>query len=494
MKPPSAFIRWLVSIAALLCAIYSATAASTPNVVLYVCDDWGRDAGCFGNPVLKTPHIDQLARDGTRFERAYCTTASCSASRSVILTGLHNHLNGQYGHQHDMHHFSAFPSVRSLPVLLSDGGYRTARVGKFHVAPDDVFRFENVFKANSRNGVAMAEACRDWFGARDERPFFLYICTSDPHRGGGVLAGDPAKPDAFGNNAVYRGINEIRYDPKDVIVPPWLPDTPECRAEIAQYYQSVSRVDQGVGHLVQMLKELGLYDNTLIMLTSDNGMAFPGSKTNLYEPGMHLPLIVRAPAQKQRGGTCDAMVSWVDFTPTILEFCGVSAPDAPAVSGISEDGDARPRRPQARKYSFHGRSWAGLWDKEKPTGWDEVYASHTFHEITMYYPMRVVETRQHKLILNLAHQLPFPFASDLWASATWQSVHRRGGSHYGGRLVANYLQRPRYELYDKEKDPQEFKNVVNDLAYAQVFEQLSAKLKAFQRESRDPWVVKYEHE
>jgi N-sulfoglucosamine sulfohydrolase len=494
MKSPSILIRWLLSAAPFLCGFHLASAAPKPNVILYVCDDWGRDAGCFGNPLLKTPHIDQLASDGTRFERAYCTTASCSASRSVILTGLHNHLNGQYGHQHDVHHFSVFPSVKPLPVLLAAGGYRTARVGKFHIAPEEVFRFEKVFQANSRNGIAMADACRDWLAAKDERPFFVYICTGDPHRGGGVVAGNSAKPDSFGNNATYKRIDEVRYDPKDVIVPPWLPDTPECRAEIAQYYQSVSRVDQGVGHLVQMLKDLSLYDNTLIILTSDNGMAFPGSKTNLYEPGMHLPLIVRAPTQKNRGGTCDAMVSWVDFTPTILDFCEIPPPDAPPVTGLTEDGAARPRRTPGQKYTFHGRSWAGLWDQEKPAGWDEVYASHTFHEITMYYPMRVIETRRHKLILNLAHQLPFPFASDLWASATWQSVHRRGDSHYGGRLVTDYLQRPHYELYDKEKDPQEFKNVVNDPAYAKVFEQLSAKLKNFQTETRDPWAVKYEHE
>jgi N-sulfoglucosamine sulfohydrolase len=299
-----------------------------------------------------------------------------------------------------------------------------------------VIKFESVFQANSRNGIDMADACRAWVAGMDERPFFLYICKSDPHRGGGVVAGDPAKPDSFGNNETYKGINEVHYDPKDVIVPPWLPDTPECRAEIAQYYRSVSRVDQGVGYLIRMLKEQGLYENTLIMLTSDNGMAFPGSKTNLYEPGMHLPLIVRAPEQKARGGTCDAMVSWVDFTPTILDFCGVSVPDAPPVSGIQENPAGKKRAPAKQKYTFHGRSWAGLWDQEKPAGWDQVYASHTFHEITMYYPMRVVETRTHKLILNVAYQLPYPFASDLWASATWQSVHRRGESHYGGRLVA----------------------------------------------------------
>jgi N-sulfoglucosamine sulfohydrolase len=468
--------------------------AAKPNVVLYVLDDWGRDAGCFGNKVIHTPNIDALAAEGTRFEQAHCTTASCSASRSVILSGLHNHLNGQYGHQHGDAHFSAFPNVLSLPVLLAKGGYRTARIGKYHVAPEEVFHFEQAFPANSRNGIEMADKCRDWFTAKDERPFFLYICSSDPHRGNGVVESDPHKPDSFGNNGSYPGHTPVVYDPKTVVVPPWLPDTPECRAEIAQYYQSVSRADQGIGRLVQLLKDTGRYDDTLFILTSDNGIAFPGSKTNLYEPGMHLPLIVRAPEQKHRGGTCNAMVSWVDFTPTILDFCGVTVPDAPRVGDNAEIFPGQKRPVKLEKYSFHGRSWRGLWDEENPAGWDEVFASHTFHEIQMYYPMRVIETRKWKLILNLAHQLPYPFASDLWASATWQSVAQKGESHYGGRLVADYLQRPRYELYDKQADPQEFKNLAADPAHKAVFDELAAKLKDFQQRTRDPWVVKYEHE
>ena len=117
------------------------------------------------------------------------------------------------------------------------------------------------------------------------------------------------------------------YDPKDVIVPPFLPDTAASRAEIAEYYQSVSRLDEGIGHLVSILKSAGKYDDTLILYLSDNGVALAGAKTTLYEPGMRVPFIVREPKQAKTGRTQDALVSWVDIMPTLLDYAGIDASD-----------------------------------------------------------------------------------------------------------------------------------------------------------------------
>src|SRR5262245_15567194 len=122
----------LVSAVVVLLVLCAVASAASRNVVLIVTDDQGQDAGCYGNPVIKTPNIDALAADGTRFKNAYCTTASCSPSRSVILTGLFNHANGQYGLEHAEHHFNSFSNVTSLPAMLGAAGYRTARIGKFH--------------------------------------------------------------------------------------------------------------------------------------------------------------------------------------------------------------------------------------------------------------------------------------------------------------------------------------------------------------------------
>mgnify|MGYP006291436793 CR=1 FL=1 len=153
-----------------------------PNIILFVSDDHGTDAlGCYGNSVIETPNLDRLAAEGVKFTNAYCTSASCAASRSVILTGKFGHATGSYGHVHEYHHFSTFDTVQSLPVLLDDYGYLTARIGKYHLAPESVYHFQEVLEANPRNTVEMANKCMDVINS--EKPFFLYFCTDDPHRG-----------------------------------------------------------------------------------------------------------------------------------------------------------------------------------------------------------------------------------------------------------------------------------------------------------------------
>ncbi|HSI34727.1 MAG TPA: sulfatase [Tepidisphaeraceae bacterium] len=480
-----------------------------PNVVLMVADDHGREAmGAYGNPIIKTSNMDQLAKEGTLYANAFCTTASCSASRSVILSGLHNHATGQYGHQHSFHHFAAYSSVKSLPVILTENGYRTARIGKFHVAPDEVFKFETVLPSagGNRNSVRMADNCKD-FVADKSKPFFLYFCVSDPHRGGGKLKDVAGGPDAFGNDKKYEGVDEVVYDPAKVIVPAWMPDTAEARAEIAQYYQAISRVDQGLGRLVKLLKDAGQWENTVFIYTADNGSAMPGSKTTLYDPGMRLPLIVRAPGAKA-GVTSEAMVSWVDFAPTILDLAGVKEVLAPPLrQGEAEErggeaggrgkGKAAAAAGKLVPYAFHGRSFRPTLGTggPAPEGWREVYASHTFHEITMYYPMRVIRTDRYKLIYNVAHQLPFPFATDLQDSATWQSVLKGGtGAKYGKRTIDAFVNRPKYELYDLQADPDEAVNLADKPEMRATLGELSGRLKAFQEKTKDPWVVKYEYE
>lgn len=434
------------------------------NVVLLIADDLGLQLGCYGDSKIRTPNIDDLAKNGVRFTHAFAAVSSCSPSRATLYTGLHTHENGQYGLAHATHNFHSFANVRGMPDLLKSNGYRTGIIGKIHVQPRSVYPFDAEMVKNlggNRNVAVMGEQARQFFRDSGEKPFALVIGFSDPHRA--------AK--GFANENRYRGVKEIAYQPSDVALPYFLSDKPEVRREWADYYQSISRLDQGVGFILDALKETKHAEDTLVIFLSDNGPPFPGAKTTLYDAGVHLPLIVSSPALKRRGITNDAMVSWIDILPTILDWAGVKAPSARS-----------------------GRSLLPILEESDSKGWDTVYGSHQFHEVTMYYPVRMIRTRTHKYLRNLAHKLDYPFASDIYNSLTWQGILERGDKTMGDRSVDNFIHRPLEELYDLEKDPHELRNVAKDPAYADTLKDLRERLKAWEVKTRDPWLLKYKYE
>lgn len=496
----------------LVCLFAGTVSAAERNIILFITDDESPTLGCYGDPAAVTPAIDQIARDGLIFRNAFATTASCSASRSVVMSGLHNHRNGQFGHQHHYHKFASFHDVvsLSLPRVMARAGYRTGQIGKYHVAPEIVYHFETYLNGNGRNAVAMADASRDFLTDRtDNRPFFLYFATSDPHRGGGKDTDSKRelKPDLFGNkphDGAYPGVEEVFYDPAQVTVPPFLPDTPDTREELAQYYQSCSRVDQGVARLVQILKEADLFDKTMFIFTSDHGMAFAGGKTTVYEGGLRVPMVVRDPYQSKRGVESNALISHIDITPTLLDFAGGldAASNAPK-DPINPDkfwkqrGEAlRENRNGNKKFSaYHGKSWMHCLANPEEPHHETIFASHTFHEIQMYYPMRVVRDSKYKLIWNIAHPLPYPFASDLWAASSWQAQWAKGmDAPYGNMTVGQYVQRPQFELFDIAADPNETTNLADSEGHRDILDRYKAKLKAMQKEMDDPWIMKWDYE
>ena len=441
-------------------------AAGPKNVVLLVADDLGMQVGCYGDKVAKTPNIDALAASGTRFTHGFASVSSCSPSRATLLTGMPTHMCGQYGLAHATHNAHSFRTVKGLPALLAPAGYRSGVIAKLHVQPKEVFPFDAEIAGNGRNPVQIAEQTKKFLADTGDKPFFLLVGFTDPHRA--------AK--GFANEGKYpASVPAVKFDPKGVPVPYFLPDQPEVRAELADFYQSVARLDHGVGLVVKVLEESKKLDDTLVIFLSDNGIPFPGAKTTLYDSGVHLPLIVRKPGQKPTA--CAAMASWTDITPTILDWCGVK----PVAEG--------------KKATLPvGRSLLPVLEDTTPTGWDVVYGSHQFHEITMYYPMRMVRTRTHKYILNLAHPLEYPFASDLWGSDMWQGVLTRGDKMMGAREVKAFLHRPKEELYDLTADANELKNLAADPTQAKTLEDLRGKLAAWREKTNDPWLVKNQHE
>jgi N-sulfoglucosamine sulfohydrolase len=459
MRTRIAVIAWL---GLALVVSDGAWAKSGRSVLLLVADDLGRDdLSCYGHPLAKTPNLDRLARAGVRFTHAFATTASCSPSRSVLYTGLHNHANGQYGLSHAEHHFVQHAFVETIFTLLRGNGYRIGLIGKKHVLPESKYAADFEPRVNPRDVQRVGELAAKFFESAGDQPFLLIVGFTDPHRA--------AK--GFGNERTYPGETPVAYDPSQVPVPHFLPEEPEVRAELAEYHQAVSRADQAVGRVLAALEAAGKQGETLVVFTSDNGMPFPGAKTTVYDPGLRMPLIVRHPTRAKRGVVNHALVSHVDLTPTLLEWTETTGP----------------------KYPLHGRSFLPILEEENPAGWEEVYASHTFHEVTMYYPMRAIRTRKFKFIWNLAAPLSFPPASDLFGSQTWQGVLRRKPTLYGSRPLQKYLYRDEFELYDVQKDPREIHNLANDPAYAQIRRDLAGKLRTFQEQTADPWAVRYKY-
>jgi N-sulfoglucosamine sulfohydrolase len=446
--------------ALVLVLLMAAPVSAAPrNVLLIIADDQGRDLGAYGNTAIHTPNLDALAARGTLFTQAFSTVSSCSPSRSVIYTGLYSHSNGMYGLAHDIHNQHLLPTVKTLPVMLKQAGYATALVGKKHILPNEALPFDQELapeQPGNRDVARLADAAQRFIAAQSAKPFFVIVGFSDPHRA----------PENFGNTREWPRVPRVTYRPSDVQLPTSLPDLPEVRADLAQYYESISRLDSGVGLLLEALRATHHESDTLVIYLSDNGRPFPGAKTTLYDEGILLPLIVYEPGGKANVRNA-AMVSWIDITPTILEWTA------------ARTGGSSP---------LPGRSLLPILSETNPQGWDRVYASHSFHEIQQYYPMRAVRTRQYKYILNLAAELPYPIAGDVASSPSWHAITSHAGAKLGGRTLDAFLHRPREELYDVARDPQELTNLAMDPAHQAVLKEMRTDLQRFRAATHDPWL------
>ena len=463
------------------------------NVLLMVADDEGLESPIYGNNHIKTPHLQKLAQRSLVFKHAFTSVSSCSPSRSVIMTGLPQHQNGMYGLQHAFQHFQSFDNVMSLPRILNNTkDYWTGIIGKKHVAPESVFPYAYSFTEQDgynlnqvgRNITYMKELARNFLAEaqKNDLPFFLYIGFFDAHRASST-APCGGFCERFGDGSSGMGVipdwTPVDYDPNDVEVPFFIPDTPTARVDIAAQYRTISRLDQGVGLMLQALEDYEFNDNTLIIYVSDNGSPFPNAKTNLYETGMNEPMMISNPLDKSHWGKeSDALVSTTNIVPTVLDWFDLQYP----------------------KYHLFGPNPTELksnsllpltTSRGTNDGWDTVYASHDFHEVTMYYPMRVIRTQDYRLIHNLNFAMPYPLATDLYDSLTFRDMIKRtmnNESIQWFKALKEYYYREQYELFDLSKDPHETKNVANDPEYKSVFDDLKSKLYNWRNVTDDPWL------
>ena len=457
------------------------------NVVQLIADDLGLMLGCYGLKCIQTPNIDKLASEGTLFTNAFASTASCSGSRSTIYTGLHTHQNGQYGLNHGWNHFQTHDHVETVPQIFNALGYQTGIIGKVHVGPREVYPWEWYAPSESRNVRDIASQTGDFFDAAktSDRPFHLTVGFRDPHR--------DASRGGFGNGEDdIKHLDVPEYHTQDVEIPTFLSDVPELRAELAEYYKSISRMDMGVGYIMEELEKRGLLDNTLVIFVSDNGAPFVNSKTTLYDAGVRLPLIVRRPRTGHPSGVVNPnMVSFLDILPTCIDWAGCT-------DGQVKTGNTG--KPPTRL----GRSFLPILDEAKfvpDSEWtQQVFGSHTFHEIQNYWPTRFLRTRRFKYHRNIAWKLDFPFGTDVYGSLSWEGIRNStllSDSEsdtpevmLGRRRLTRYLFRGPEELFDLEADPEEIDNLAQKPEYQEQLVQMRKLTEEWQYLTDDVWLFK----
>jgi len=312
-------------------------------------------------------------------------------------------------------------------------------------------------------------------------PFLLYVGFHDSHRCGRTHPKFGQFCEKFGNGDKGMGLipdwTPVKYSYKDVPGNYFIPNTHIAREEIAAQYQTISRLDQGVGLILSELEKAGVSNDTLVIFTSDNGIPFPCGKTNMYAPGMSVPLLISSPSV-QRNQNTSKLVSLLDLFPTILDWFDIEFKNY-VLNG--------------KVVKLTGSSLLPLINgtMNQYQGDDVAYGSHSFHEITMYYPMRVVRTDQYKLIRNLNHLMPFSIDQDLYVSPSFLDVLNR--SQHGHTLnwyktLDQYYYRGRGEFYNLALDPAEMSDAFEDKRYQDVIHSLSAMLTNWMNITNDPWI------
>ncbi|MCX8037349.1 MAG: sulfatase [Candidatus Sumerlaeia bacterium] len=418
----------------------SAAPSPRPNILFILSDDHSAPfLGCYGDKVIRTPNLDRLAAEGMRFDRAYTTCPQCVPSRASLMTGRSPVAIA-------MTRFSApLPAeVPAWPHLLRENGYFTGVCGRYYHLDGpateggvlqeilqrhnlEAFgpRFDRFEKRGSR--AETPAWVNKFFDAKPaDQPFFLWVNFSDPHR-------------PFDKNAL-----PTPHDPKRLQLPGHFPDTALLREDLAQYYDEIGRLDGDVQRILDILKERGFADNTIIIFMGDNGGALLRGKGTLYEMGCHVPLIVRWPGKVQPGSTTPELISGEDLMPTFLEAAGVPVPN-----------------------SVTGRSFLNLLLGKPHKGRDYVFTERGAHgqglpnNSAAFDLGRALTTQTHRFIYNALWQIPFS-PVDFGGQPFWKELQQM---HAEGKLAPEFSRlyfsptRPMFELYDLRNDPFEMNNL-----------------------------------
>lgn len=442
---------------ALLIPLAALHAAPKLNILLFTADDMNFDSsGVYGGPIKDlTPHIDALAAQGLRFERAYTVVAVCQPSRQVMLTGLYPHRSGSMGF------YPLKADARTLNDHLHDAGYLISTLGKnSHHQPAQKFHADPASDGISRHPSKLAETTRTFLKtARAQgRPFFHNVNCYDPHR---PFIGMKGADDLAGGEAPSR-----RVTPEEITrVPGFLEDLPDIRRELAGYYTNVRRLDDALGAVLKVLDEEGFADNTLVVFWGgDHGMSFPFSKSNCYENSSRGALILRWPGVTKPGAVDRAhLVSTLDFTPTLL-----AAAALPPISGVD------------------GRSFLPALKSETMPGWDRVFTFYNAAFGNNWLPMRCVRTRDRAYIWNAWSDGQREYHTENMSGLTWKAMLAAAATNPAIKARTDFnLRRAPEEFYDLTQDPDERRNLIADPPRQKEIEAMRGDLLALMRRTGD---------
>ena len=420
-----------------------AQAASKPNMVFIIADDCTyRDIGCYGGQA-RTPHIDKLATEGMRFTRCFQAAPMCSPTRHNIYTGLYPVKSGAWPN-----HTRAYPHVKSIVHHLRPLGYRVTQTGKTHINPRAVFPFENFGGGKNPDMKYIDRLFAET--AKGGKPFCLFACSNEPH-------------------SPWNKGDASAYPPAKVKLPPYLVDTPRMRSDFSNYLAEITYYDSQVGEIVGLLEKHGLSKNTLVMVVSEQGNGFPFAKWTCYDHGLQSAMIVRWPGKVKAGAVTDAMVEYVDVTPTFVDVVG-----GKPIKGLD------------------GKSFLPVLRGETQTHKQHVFGIMTTRGInngTDAFAIHSVRSTRYKLILNLNHESKFTNACT--ASLAFQSMVAKAatGDATAKRLVHAYHHRPAVELFDMKTDPLEMTNLAGQTDLKKVETHLRAELAAWMKAQGDEGVA-----
>lgn len=412
-----------------------------PNIVMMISHDSGRMYSNYGYQVA-TPNFEELAKSSVQFDNYFCPAPQCSPSRGSILTGKYPHNNGLMGLAHLG--FSINEGNITLPMALRAGGYETTLIGLSHetineppAIEDRVFSsttelgYNNYVPVEGDRAPRVADAVIDYLEKyQKDQPFYLNVGFFETHRD-------------FDEYQPYAD------DIENVTVFDFMVDNENTEKDVALFNGSLKVLDEAVGRIVKYIDNSKFKENTIIIYTTDHGVAFPGAKGTLKDSGLGTALLISIPGG-QKGLKKQALLCNIDLLPTILELVGLEAPK-----------------------NIDGRSFAHIVTTEMDDGREEFFCEMTWHD--RYQPMRGIRTNEYSYVKNFEDGPKIYMTVDAHLSLSGAEMRERC-----------YVPNEPEELYDLRKDPLEENNVIANPDYAQIAQKLRKKVTDWMIETNDP--------